>query len=122
MRRPEGLDRIADPNQPLSLDLRVHPEGKASPAADPGPLACDLVQGREVLLARVRSERRHHTPRDLSVDTDDGPADANELAVPRILLVGLAPFDLEVDPEAVKSLSGYAPFYSIAVGLALREI
>ncbi len=28
---------------------------------------------------------------------------------------------VEVDPEAVKSLTGYAPFYSIAVGLAMRE-
>jgi len=29
---------------------------------------------------------------------------------------------VEVDPAAVKSLAGYAPFYSIAVGLAMREV
>lgn len=28
---------------------------------------------------------------------------------------------VDVDPEAVKSLTGYAPYYSVSVGLAMRE-
>jgi type IV pilus assembly protein PilM len=37
------------------------------------------------------------------------------------VIVGNPFSKVEVAPEAVKSLSGYAPLYSIAVGLAMRE-
>ena len=36
------------------------------------------------------------------------------------VVVGNPFSQITVDPETVKSLSGYAPYYSVAVGLALR--
>jgi len=71
------------------------------------------------------SEEKGDAPK--SVILAGGTAGLPETASTLTKMLGLEvivgnPFSkVSVDPEAVKSLSGYAPLYSVSVGLAMRE-
>ena len=71
-----------------------------------------------------QSEEKGDSPR--TAILSGGTAGMPEAASTLTRLLGIEvvvgnPFSrVEVEPEAVKSLAGYAPFYSIAVGLAMR--
>ena len=53
-------------------------------------------------------------------------ADIHGPNIPKMLgievIVGNPFSKVKVDPAAVKTLAGYAPLYSIAAGLAMREV
>lgn len=72
-----------------------------------------------------QSEERGDSP--TSAILAGGTAGMPEVASSFTQMLGIEvivgnPFSkVEVEPEAVKSLAGYAPFYSTSVGLALRE-
>lgn len=73
-----------------------------------------------------QSEQKGDSPR--SAVLAGGTAGMPEVASVLTKLLGIEvivgnPFSkITVDPEAVKSLSGYAPLYSVAAGLAMREL
>ena len=72
----------AHPHTPRSDDLGVHPEREAVASLDPPSMTGEQVERPEILLARLRGERRHDAPRDLPADADRCLADAHETAVP----------------------------------------
>jgi type IV pilus assembly protein PilM len=73
-----------------------------------------------------QSEEKADAPR--SAVLSGGTAGMPEAASVLTKLLGIEvvvgnPFSkITVDPEAVKSLAGYAPLYSVAAGLAMREV
>lgn len=73
-----------------------------------------------------QSEEKADPPR--SAVLSGGTAGMPEAASVLTKLLGIEvvvgnPFSkITVDPEAVKSLAGYAPLYSVAAGLAMREV
>ena len=95
--------------RPASTTSAYIPNG--SPPRPPirGRKPRDHVQGLEVLLAALRGERRHDASWDLAVDPDRGVADADEVAVPRVLLVGLAARDSRLIRKRRESRSDRSP-------------
>ena len=99
-------------------------EGKIKKALDP---VFRLV-GEEMKKAIhfYQSEEKGDTPG--SVVLAGGSAGMPEVASTLTKLLGIEvivgnPFSkVDVAPEAVRSLAGFAPFYSIAVGLAMKEV
>ena len=77
------------------------------------------------VISYYQSEEKGDAPK--SVILSGGSAGMPELASVLANLLGMEvvvgnPFaKIEVDPEAVKSLAGYAQLYSVAAGLALRN-
>jgi type IV pilus assembly protein PilM len=98
-------------------------EGKIRMALD--PVFRMVSEEMKKAIHFYQSEEGGDTPR--SAVLSGGTAGMPEVASTLTKLLGLEvvvgnPFSkIEVSPEAVQSLSGYAPLYSIAVGLALRE-
>ncbi len=99
-------------------------EGKIKKALDP----VFRIVGEEMKKAIhfYQSEEKGDTPG--SVVLAGGSAGMPEVASTLTKLLGIEvivgnPFSkVEVAPEAVRSLAGFAPFYSIAVGLAMKEV
>lgn len=98
-------------------------EGKIKMALD--PVFRMVSEEMKKAMHFYQSEEGGDTPR--SAVLSGGTAGMPEIASTLTKLLGLEvvvgnPFSkVEVSPEAVQSLSGYAPLYSISVGLALRE-
>lgn len=99
-------------------------EGKVRKALD--PIFRLVADEMRKAMHFYQSEEKGELPK--SVILSGGTAGMPEAASSLTKLLGLEvvvgnPFTkVEVAPEAVKSLSGYAPLYSIAVGLAMREV
>ena len=77
----------------------IDAERKAAVASDALSVLRDLGEGVPVLLAGVRILRGEHASRHLAADLDRGPAHPYTTARPRVLLVGVAALELEVEPE-----------------------
>ncbi len=99
-------------------------EGKIKKALDPiFKLVADEIKKA---MHFYQSEEKGEVPQ--SIVLSGGSAGMPEAASSLTKLLGIEvivgnPFSkVEVAPEAVKSLSGYAPLYSIAVGLAMRDL
>ena len=98
-------------------------EGKIKGALD--PIFRLVADEMKKATHFYQSEEKGDSPS--SAILSGGSAGMPEAASTLTKLLGIEvvvgnPFSkVNVDPEAVKSLSGYAPFYSIAVGLAMRE-
>ena len=98
-------------------------EGKVKKALD--PIFRLVSDEMKKAIHFYQTEEKGEVPK--SVILSGGSAGMPEVASALTRLLGMEvvvgnPFSkVEVDPEAVKSLAGYAPFYSIAVGLAMRQ-
>ena len=98
-------------------------EGKVKKALD--PIFKVVTDEMKKAVHFYMSEEKGDTPG--SAVIAGGSAGLPEAASTMTKMLGMEvvvgnPFGkIEVDPEAVKSLAGYAPLYSVAVGLALRE-
>jgi len=98
-------------------------EGKIKMALD--PVFRMVSEEMKKAIHFYQSEESGDTPG--SAVLSGGTAGMPEVASTLTKLLGLEvvvgnPFSkVEVSPDAAKSLAGYAPLYSIAVGLALRE-
>lgn len=98
-------------------------EGKVKMALD--PIFRMVADEMKKAIHFYRSEEKSNPP--TSVILSGGSSGMPESASYLTKLLGIEvvvgnPFSkVSVDPAAVKSLAGYAPFYSIAVGLAMRE-
>lgn len=99
-------------------------EGKIKEALD--PLFRLVAEEIKKAIQFYMAEERGETPK--SVIITGGSAGLPELASSLTKVLGLEvvvgnPFSkIEVDPQSAKSLAGYAHFYSVAVGLAMREV
>lgn len=97
-------------------------EGKIKMALD--PIFRTVADEIKKAIHFYQSEERGDSPGSaiLSGGTSNMPDAVSELTkLLGIEVVVGNPFSgITVDPQAVKSLSGYAPLYSIAVGLAMR--
>lgn len=98
-------------------------EGKIKSALE--PVLGTIVDEMKKAVHFYQSEERGDAP--TSAILAGGSAGMPEVAASFTKMLGMEvivgnPFSkVEVDPEAVKALAGYAPFYSTSVGLALRE-
>lgn len=99
-------------------------EGKVKKALD--PVFRMVAEEMKKAIHFYQSEEKGDTP--TSVVLAGGSAGMPEVASTLTKLLGIEvivgnPFSkVDVAPEAVRSLAGYAPFYSTAVGLAMREV
>lgn len=98
-------------------------EGKIKSALD--PVFKMVADEMKKAIHYYQSEEKGESP--VSVILAGGSANMPEAAITLTKYLGMEvvvgnPFArVSVDPEAMKLLSGYAPFYSVAVGLAMRE-
>ena len=81
----ERVDGVADRDRPGALDLGEHAEVDVLPRMP--PVALDQPERVEVAFAGLGIARRHDAAIDGPGDAEEGVADADELAVPRVLLV-----------------------------------
>lgn len=99
-------------------------EGKIRGSLD--PVFKMVAEEMKKAIRFYSSEEKGVTPQ--SAVLSGGTAGLPEIASSLTKVLGIEvivgnPFSrIEVAPEAVKSLAGFAPFYSIAVGLAMREV
>lgn len=98
-------------------------EGKVKKALD--PIFRLVADEMKKAIHFYQTEEKGEVPK--SVILSGGTAAMPEIAASLTKLLNMEvvvgnPFSkVDVDPEAVKSLAGYAPFYSISVGLAMRK-
>lgn len=98
-------------------------EGRVKKALD--PVFKIVADEMKKAIYYYMSEEKGDSP--ASAVLAGGSAGLPEVAGALTKMLGLEvvvgnPFaKIEVDPEALRSLSGYSPLYSIAVGLAMRE-
>ena len=98
-------------------------EGKIKGALD--PILRMVSDEMKKAVHFYQSEEKGEAPK--SVILAGGSAGMPEMASSLTKLLGIEvivgnPFSkVSVDPQAVQALSGYAPLYSVAVGLAMRE-
>jgi type IV pilus assembly protein PilM len=98
-------------------------EGKVKEALE--PVMKMVVDEMKKAIHFYQSEEKGDAP--TSAVLAGGTAGMPEVAASFTKMLGMEvivgnPFSkVEVDPEAVKALAGYAPYYSTAVGLALRQ-
>ena len=98
-------------------------EGKIKTALD--PVFRMVAEEMKKASHYYQSEEKGDSPTSaiLSGGTAGMPGATSELT--KLLgievIVGNPFAKVDVDPAAVKSLAGYAPFYSISVGLAMRN-
>jgi type IV pilus assembly protein PilM len=99
-------------------------EGKIKKTLD--PVFRMVADEMKKAIQYYQSDERGDSPK--SAILAGGTSNMQEATAELTKLLGIEvivgnPFsNVNVDPEAVKSLSGYAPFYSVAVGLAMREV
>lgn len=98
-------------------------EGKIRVALD--PVLRSVADEMRKAIQFYKTDVQGETPK--SILLSGGTAEMPEIAPYLTKLLGIEvavgnPFlNITVDPEVLKTLSGYAPLYSIATGLALRE-
>ena len=101
-----------------------HVEGKIKNALE--PLIRIVADEIKKAIHYYQAEEKGETPS--SVILSGGSSNIPEISSVFTKILGIEvlvgnPFSsIEVDQEAVKALSGYAPLYSIALGLAMREL
>jgi type IV pilus assembly protein PilM len=123
--------------QSLGIEEAQAEEYKRTYGMNPGQLEGKIKGSLDPIFKMVAEEMKKATRFYSSEEKGEAPNSAiltggtaglPEIASSLTKLLGLEvivgnPFSqVEVAPDAVKSLAGYAPFYSIAVGLALREV
>jgi len=118
-----GIDQVQAEEYKRTYGLSASQlEGKVKQALDPVVhlVADEMKKAVHFYHSESKGDQIH------SAILSGGTAGLSEMSVILAQILGLEvivgnPFaKITVDPEAVKSLTGYAPFYSIACGLAMR--